>query len=141
MAEDSTSSALRELRASAQKLNALGDTINAAFKSVENAIVQTGVGLPVSIDIGAYDGTSYKLGFLKVAGTWRIAIGTPELDDDGNLSTGWSPWENQPRDVKVIAVNWLPRLITALNVLASTRINEASKTVAQLDRSLTASGV
>ncbi len=138
MPEDKISSALRELSVSAKQLNELGDTVNQAFKSVETAIVKTGVGLPTTIDIGEYDGTSYKLGFSKMSGIWRVVIGEPNLDELDNPYTSYSPWENQPRDIKVFAVTHLPRLIAALHDLAKKRINDAHNTVAQLARSLPA---
>lgn len=150
MTDQQLTTALEDLKANAERLNAASNEINSIIESVERQIAASHVGLEHWLELGctftgrngvpvADDGYKYydrRLGWAKVGEHWRLALLTksgaynPVGESIGTASDiRIESLASASRPIRIAALEKLPTLISALaqRALEETIVIEEAK--------------
>jgi hypothetical protein len=129
----------RSLSSVASSLNKSSDELNRTVAVLDEALRKLNIGLSVWVSFAFYAEEpphygSDQIGYAKVGGKWGVALRSVWGDESSNEENCEGPWlfGEAPRDMRLIAVDYLPRVIEELGKKASStakKLDEKTKQV------------
>ena len=124
-------SSFQELAASAAELNQVSDQLTKSVAELDSAIMSLSLGVVCWVDVGEPYGSddewSDQLGYEKINGKWGLAIRV--LDHpESRVDNQWL-FADAPRDLRVKAVDGIPKLLDALGAQVTATKNQIAAKV------------
>lgn len=131
------------LSSAAPELNAASDSLNQAVTTLDEALKKLNIGLSVWVNFRSrgvedWEYDDDQIGYDKVDGKWGIAVRRVWGNYNTEEFAGVGPWlfNDAPRDLRLVAVDYLPEAIEALGKAAIETTKKIHEKVTQV-RNLT----
>jgi hypothetical protein len=128
-----------KLSKTAKSINNESDKLSKTVENLDLALRSLNLGVYAWVQFGKWSGENNRsghseIGYDKMHSGWGISLRTIEFDEDGleDRRTEWT-FNNAPRELRLLAIAYIPNLFEALNQKAMNIALELSEKNREID--------